>query len=144
VKVIAVIEEEKTALESEGEREKTKILIADDEEDILKLLEIRLNGAGYEVVKARNGKEALGSAFKEKPDLIVMDVMMPEMDGFEATKQLRSKLQTAVIPILMLTAKKDKESELEGIDAGADDYITKPFDGDILLARIKMLLGRKV
>jgi DNA-binding response OmpR family regulator len=70
--------------------------------------------------------------------------MMPEMNGFEATKQLRSKLQTAVIPILMLTAKRDKESELEGIDAGADDYITKPFDGDILLARIKMLLGRKV
>jgi len=143
-RVVDVIAENKTLPEPEGERGKTKILIVDDEEDILKLLEIRIKGAGYEVIKAKNGKEAVSSAFKEKPDLIVLDVMMPEMNGFEATKQLRSKLQTAVIPILMLTAKRDKESELEGIDAGADDYITKPFDGDILLARIKMLLGRKV
>lgn len=143
-KVVDIIEADKTPIESTGVQEKTKILIVDDEEDIQKLLEIRLKTAGYEVIKARNGKEAIGSVFKEKPDLIVMDVMMPVMDGFEATKQLRSQLQTAVIPILMLTAKRDKESELSGLDAGADDYITKPFDGDILLARVKMLLGRKV
>jgi len=72
-----------------------------------------------------------------------MDVMMPEMDGLEATKILRSRLETAVIPILMLTAKKDKESELKGLDVGADDYVTKPFDKDKLLARIKMLLRRR-
>ena len=71
------------------------------------------------------------------------DIMMPEMDGFEATKVLKSRLETAVIPIMMLTAKKDVDSELKGIDMGVDDYMTKPFDGQRLLARVKMLLRRK-
>ena len=105
-------------------------------------METRLSNAGYEVIKARDGREAVEYAFKEQPDLIVMDVMMPNMDGFEATKRLRSKLATAAIPILMLTAKRDKESELKGLDVGADDYLTKPFDKDKLLARIRMLLRR--
>ncbi|MGB2651789.1 MAG: ATPase, T2SS/T4P/T4SS family [Candidatus Omnitrophota bacterium] len=124
-------------------REKLKLLIADDEDDIRKMLVKRLNLAGYDVVEAVNGKEAVECASKEKPDLIVMDVMMPEMDGFQATKLLRSRLETAVIPVIMLTAKKDKESELAGLDAGADDYLTKPYDKDKLLARIKILLRRK-
>lgn len=120
----------------------TRILIADDEEGIRTILEKRLIFAGYEVLIANNGREAVGMAFKEKPDLIIMDIMMPEMDGIEATRRLRKSLETASIPILMLTAKNDKQSELEGIDAGADDYLTKPFDADKLLARIKMLLRR--
>ena len=124
-------------------REKTKIIVADDEEHIRKVLEMRLKSAGYDVVKANNGKEAVELALKERPDLIIMDVMMPEMDGFEATKVLKSRLETAVIPIMMLTAKKDVDSELKGIDMGADDYMTKPFDGQRLLARVKMLLRRK-
>ena len=104
---------------------------------------MRLKSAGYDVVKANNGKETVELALKERPDLIIMDVMMPEMDGFEATKVLKSRLETAVIPIMMLTAKKDVDSELKGIDMGADDYMTKPFDGQRLLARVKMLLRRK-
>jgi type IV pilus assembly protein PilB len=141
---VAGVIEEANIIERPMEiREKPKILIADDEEDILKVLEKRLSDTGYEVVKAVNGMEAVECAFREKPDLVVMDVMMPEMDGLEATKILRSRLETAVIPILMLTAKKDKESELKGLDVGADDYVTKPFDKDKLLARIKMLLRRR-
>lgn len=141
--VTSVIEEANIIEKSMEVREKPKILVADDEEDILKVLEKRLSDTGYKVVKAGNGREAIECAFREKPDLIVMDVMMPEMDGFEATKILRSRLETAIIPILMLTAKKDKESELKGLDLGADDYVTKPFDKDKLLARIKMLLRRR-
>ncbi|MFA6280905.1 MAG: type II/IV secretion system protein [Candidatus Omnitrophota bacterium] len=123
--------------------EKVKLLVVEDEEDISKTLEKRLVTAGYDVVKARDGIEALEVAFKEKPDLIITDVTMPKMDGFELTKHLRSRLETAVIPIVMLTARQDKPSELKGIDVGADDYITKPFDFDKLLSRIKMLLRRK-
>lgn len=141
--VAGVIEEANIIERSTEVRKKPKILVADDEEDILKVLEKRLSDTGYEVVKAGNGREAVECAFREKPDLVVMDVMMPEMDGLEATKILRSRLETAVIPILMLTAKKDKESELKGLDVGADDYVTKPFDKDKLLARIKMLLRRR-
>ncbi len=124
------------------ERETPRILIADDEEGIRTILEKRLLSSGYEVMTALNGREAVGMAFKEKPDLVIMDIMMPEMDGIQATRKLRESLETASIPVLMLTAKKDKRSELEGIDAGADDYMTKPFDRDKLLARIKMLLRR--
>ena len=124
-------------------RERVKIIIADDEEHIRKVLEMRFKSAGYDIVKASNGKEAVELALREKPDLIIMDIMMPQMDGFEATKILKSRLETAVIPIMMLTAKKDVDSELKGIDMGADDYMTKPFDGQRLLARVKMLLRRK-
>ncbi len=141
-KVVDAVEEDRAARPPAKTRENPKILVADDEEDILKILEKRLNMAGYDVIKAKNGKEAVERAFRERPDLIIMDIMMPEVDGFEATKILRSKLETAVIPILMLTAKKDKESEIKGLDLGADDYISKPFDKAKLLARIKMLLRR--
>ena len=143
LKVADIMEEDKIPEESKVFSEKSKILVVDDEEDILRVLQMRLRTAGYEVIQARNGKEGVEYCVREKPDLIVMDVMMPKMDGLEATRLLRSKLQTATIPILMLTAKKDKESELQGLDAGADDYMSKPFDSDKLLARIKMLLRRK-
>ena len=142
-KVVDVSEEEPAPPETaEAVREKPKILISDDEDDIRMVLKKRLESAGYDVITASNGAEAVETAVKEKPDLIIMDVMMPVMDGFEATRILRSKLETAVIPIVMLTAKQTKEDELEGLDAGADDYITKPFDKDKLLARIRMLLRR--
>ena len=125
-------------------RKSEKILVADDEGDILKTIDRRLTHAGYAVLKARDGREAVELAVKERPDLIVTDLMMPQMDGFEVTKVLRSKLETAVIPIVMLTARADRESELKGLDVGADDYITKPFDIEKLLARIRMLLRRRV
>ncbi len=130
-------------IKKEKSDRKTKILVADDEEGIQAILAKRLKDAGYDVISALNGEEALRLAFTKKPDLIIMDIMMPVMDGIQATRKLRERLHTASIPVIMLTAKKDKRSELEGIDAGADDYITKPFDKDKLLARIKMLLRRR-
>jgi PleD family two-component response regulator len=140
---VVVLEETEASRKSARRGEKTRVLAVDDDEDILKVLEKRLLTAGYEVIKARDGSEALQLAFKEKPDIIITDATMPKMDGFELIKQLRSRLETAVIPIIMLTARQDKDSELKGIDAGADDYIVKPFDIDKLLSRVKMLLRRK-
>ena len=142
-RVSDMTEEEKgSALQVKG-REKPKILVVDDEENILKVLDSRLRSAGYDVITAKDGKKAIECAVKEKPDLIIMDIMLPEMDGFEATKVLKSSLETAVIPVMMLTAKRDEESELKSVDIGADDYVVKPFDGVRLLARIKMLLRRR-
>jgi CheY-like chemotaxis protein len=122
--------------------DKLRVLVADDEEDILKVEVWHLDKAGYHVIRARDGAELVEKAVREKPDMIITDVTMPKMTGFEATRMLRSRLETAAIPILMLTARSDKESELEGLDAGADDYMTKPFDSEKLLARVKILLKR--
>lgn len=121
---------------------KPLILVTDDEEDTRDLIESRLLVAGYDVEQASNGREAIQSAINKRPDLIIMDVMMPEINGYEATKFLKSKLETASIPIMMLTAKSDVESELKGLDMGADDYMGKPFDGSRLVARISILLKR--
>ncbi|MCX5706276.1 MAG: ATPase, T2SS/T4P/T4SS family [Candidatus Omnitrophica bacterium] len=120
-----------------------KILISDDEEDILRVLDKRLKSVGYSVILTRDGQEAVERVNKEKPDLVITDATMPKMNGFEVVKELRSRLETGQIPIIMLTGRQDKESEIQGLDAGADDYITKPFDADKLLARIKMLLRRR-
>jgi len=141
--IVGVASEEEAVRRSAQTGKEIKILIADDEEDILKILEKRLTGAGYQVIRARDGQEAVELCNKEKPDLVISDVTMPKMNGFEEVKALRSKLETAVIPVILLTARGDKESELKGLDAGADDYLTKPFDSDKLLARVKMLLRRK-
>jgi len=130
------------AAKEEKPPSRARILIVDDEEHILKILEARLKSAGYDCIKAKNGREAVERAVKERPDIIIIDVMMPEMDGFQATKILKSQLETAAIPVMMLTAKKDTESEVKGIELGADDYMSKPFDGARLLARVKMLLRR--
>jgi type IV pilus assembly protein PilB len=141
---VVILEETETHRKAARHGEKVRILAVDDEEDILMVLEKRLLDAGYEVIKARDGLEAVGLAFNEKPDMVITDVTMPKMNGFELTKRLRSSLETAVIPIIMLTARSDKDSELKGLDAGADDYIAKPFDTEKLLSRIKMLLRRKL
>ncbi|MDP8264222.1 MAG: type II/IV secretion system protein [Candidatus Aceula lacicola] len=122
---------------------KFSILIVDDEPDIREILGMRLKVAGYNILEAEDGAEGVRMAHQEKPDLIIMDIMMPVMDGIAATKKIRDDLETAAIPILMLTAKTTKEDELEGLDAGADDYLGKPFDDEKLLARIKMLLRRR-
>ena len=119
------------------------ILVVDDEDDIARVISARLKTAGFGVRRAADGEEAVELAVREKPDLILMDVMMPRLDGFQATRIIRSRLETAQIPVIMLTAKSDIASELQGIDAGADDYISKPFDHIRLLARIKMLLNRR-
>lgn len=129
--------------EQPPKREKPLVLITDDEDNIRKLVAMRLKTAGFDTIEAHNGVEAVEQAMRKQPDLIVMDVMMPIMDGFAATKQIRANLETASIPIVMLTAKGDANSEVQGLDAGADDYIAKPFDGIRLIARIKLLLKKK-
>jgi CheY-like chemotaxis protein len=120
-----------------------KILVIDDEEHVREVVRTRLVKTGYDVVTAPNGKDGIAVALHERPDLILMDVMMPVMDGFEAAKHFRSRVETASIPLVLLTAKDDKESKLRGFDAGIDDYICKPFEEDLLLARIRSLLKNR-
>ncbi len=119
-----------------------KILIVDDDLDTLKLVGLLLQRQGYEVTAAHNGVKALLKAKQEQPDLILLDVMMPDMDGYEVAKRLRADASTANIPILMFTAKSQVDDKLSGFEAGADDYITKPAHPAELLARVKRLLSR--
>lgn len=116
-----------------------KILVVDDEESILELVNFNLTQAGYRLVATRDGLEGLALARREKPDLIVLDVMLPGLDGLEICRVLRK--ETAV-PILMLTARKTESDKVIGLDLGADDYLTKPFSPRELVARIKAILRR--
>jgi two-component system alkaline phosphatase synthesis response regulator PhoP len=116
-----------------------KILAVDDERHIVRLVQINLQKEGYEVVTASNGREALEKVVSEKPDLIVMDVMMPEMDGFEALEKLKSDEQTAKIPVIMLTAKAQDADVFSGWQKGADLYLTKPFNPAELLTFVKRI-----
>jgi type IV pilus assembly protein PilB len=119
-----------------------KILVADDNQIILKILCNILESEGYLVITVENGLDALKLAIREKPDLIVTDYLMPKMDGMILIKKLRSQLATRYIPIIMLTAKDQEDSEVEVIDAGADDYLLKPVNPKRFLSRIKRLLNR--
>jgi two-component system alkaline phosphatase synthesis response regulator PhoP len=118
-----------------------KILIIEDEEDLVKGLKLNLVDEGYEVDYALNGKEGLEKALKEKPDLILLDIMLPGMNGLEICKELRQKKMD--IPILMLTAKGEEIDKVIGLEIGADDYISKPFSIRELLARVKAHLRRE-
>ena len=118
------------------------ILIADDDPDILALVSFRLERAGYEVVQARNGEEAVQVALARRPDLAVIDVMMPRIDGYEATRQLRQQEETSRMPIILLTARAQEEDIARGFDAGADDYVRKPFSPQELGSRVQAALGR--
>ena len=118
------------------------ILIADDDPDILALVSFRLERAGYEVVQARNGEEAVQLALARRPDLAVIDVMMPRIDGYEATRQLRRQEETSRMPIILLTARVQEEDIARGFDAGADDYVRKPFSPQELGSRVQAALGR--
>jgi DNA-binding response OmpR family regulator len=124
-------------------REQPLILAADDDEDILGLVSFRLERAGYTVIVARDGEEALELAVKERPDLAVLDVMMPKLDGFEVTRRLRAEEATNRMPIILLTAKAQDADVQQGFDAGADDYIRKPFSPDELRVRVQAILGRR-
>ena len=116
-----------------------KILLVDDDPNILELVNIHLSQAGYEVMKATNGLEALAFLDEELPDLAVIDVMMPKMDGYTLTKRLRAE---ADIPVLLLTAKGELEDKEKGFLAGSDDYVVKPFEPKELLFRINAILRR--
>lgn len=116
------------------------VLIVDDEEDILDLLQYNLNKAGFETVLAHDGAEALSQAAAARPDLIVLDIMMPRMNGLEACRRLRQDAQLRNIPIVMLTARGEEEDHVRGLDVGADIYLAKPISLPVLLSQIKALL----
>ncbi len=122
-----------------GSEEKNSLLIVEDEADMLDYLTLGLNEE-YEVLTAENGHEGLAKALEYMPDLIVTDIMMPLMNGFELARELKTNMRTSHIPIIMLTAKDSVESQIEGFDLGADDYITKPFHMELLESRVKNLL----
>ncbi|MBU6402985.1 MAG: response regulator transcription factor [Verrucomicrobia bacterium] len=122
---------------------KPKILVVDDEPDAVELVEFNLRAAGYETTSAADGAEALRKARASTPDLILLDVMLPEIDGLEVCKLLRRDPATAAIPILMLTARAAELDRVLGLELGADDYVTKPFSPRELVLRVKNLLQRR-
>jgi two-component system alkaline phosphatase synthesis response regulator PhoP len=117
-----------------------RILAVDDEKHILRLVQINLEKAGYDVITASNGREAVEAVQEHHPDLIVMDVMMPEMDGFEALQILKNDEATSSIPVVMLTAKAQDADVFQGWQSGADLYLTKPFNPMELLTFVKRIL----
>ncbi|TDS54628.1 response regulator transcription factor [Myroides indicus] len=119
-----------------------KILLVDDEQDILEIISYNLKQEGYQVITATNGREAVEKAAKELPDLIILDVMMPEMDGMEACEHIRKNETLKNTIITFLTARGEDYSQVAGFDAGADDYITKPVRPKVLLSKVKALLRR--
>ena len=119
-----------------------KILLVDDEQDILEIVGYNLSQEGYQIVTASNGKEAIAKAKKEHPQLIIMDVMMPEMDGMEACENIRKIPELQDTIITFLTARSEDYSQVAGFDAGADDYITKPIKPKVLVSKVQALLRR--
>ncbi len=117
-----------------------KILVVEDEPSIVTLLQFNLEQAGFEVIVAMDGKEALERATTDNPQLIILDLMLPQLDGLEVCKRLRS--QNNMVPILMLTAKDDELDKILGLELGADDYLTKPFSPREVVARVKAILRR--
>ena len=119
-----------------------KILLVDDEPDILEIVRYNLSTEGYQVITANNGLEGVRKAEKERPQLIILDVMMPEMDGIEACEKIRQLPELKDVVITFLTARGEDYSQVAGFDAGADDYITKPIKPKVLMSRVKALLRR--
>jgi len=123
-------------------KKNTKILLVDDEPDVLEIVGYNLAQEGYQIVTAVNGKDAIEKARKELPSLIIMDVMMPEMDGMEACENIRKIPELNNTIITFLTARNEDYSQVAGFDAGADDYITKPIKPKLLVSKVKALLRR--
>jgi len=119
-----------------------KILVVDDEPVLVETIAYNLEQAGYLVITAADGMSALEAVHREAPDLIILDIMLPEMDGLEVCRQLRRQDSTATVPILVLTAKSEEIDKVVGLEIGADDYVTKPFGRRELLARVRALLRR--
>jgi two-component system phosphate regulon response regulator PhoB len=122
---------------------KKKVLAVDDDRDILLLLRYNLEREGYECLTAESGQEGLEKARRQKPDLVILDVMLPERDGFEVCRMLKSEAATRAVRVLMLTAKSSETDIVVGLELGADDYLTKPFSPPVLLARVKALMRRR-
>ena len=121
---------------------KETILIVEDEKDIVKMLDYNLKKEGYKILVAHDGEDALDMANTKLPDLILLDLMLPGVDGLEVCKELKSERKTASIPVIMLTAKSQESDKIVGLELGADDYVTKPFSPRELIARIKAVLRR--
>lgn len=116
---------------------KKKILLVDDSQTVLLLHRMLLSHCGYELLTARNGQEALDKASAERPDLIFLDVVMPNMDGFQACRALRAREETKHVPIILVTTRGQPHHVRQGFESGCTDYITKPFDGEALLAKVR-------
>jgi DNA-binding response OmpR family regulator len=125
-----------------AQRERELVLVADDDRDIVRFLEVNLVIEGIEVVTAHDGKDALAKALELQPNLILLDVMMPGMDGYEVCSKLRADPRGARIPVIMLTAKSLQTDRIVGLNAGADDYVIKPFEPLELVARVTDTLRR--
>jgi adenylate cyclase len=124
-------------------RERPLILVVDDVEENIEIVQVRLEAQGYEIATARNGREALEKAEAFRPDLILLDIMMPEMDGIEVTQRLKQSEHSRATPIILLTAKSTIKDVVAGLDAGGDDYLIKPFEPATLVARVRSLLRIK-
>ncbi len=122
---------------------KKTICVVEDEEDILELIRFRLTQEGFAVTTASNGEEAVKLISLKPPDLVLLDLMMPELDGLDVTRHLKKSPKTAAIPIIMVTARGEESDIVTGLELGADDYITKPFSMKILLARVRAALRRR-
>ncbi len=118
------------------------ILIVEDERDILNLISFNLRKAGYQTYGAASGEDGLSSMMKEQPDLVVLDLMLPGMDGFEVCREMKLHEKLKSIPVIMLTARTEDSDIVSGLEAGADDYITKPFSPKVLVARVRTALRR--
>lgn len=121
--------------------EKKKILVVDDQVDLVKTIQFALELEGYEVLVSYNGEDALNQAQRENPDLILLDIMLPKLDGYKVCRLLKFDEQFKHIPILMVTAKTQEKDKILGVETGADEYITKPFDIDDLIGKIKKYLN---
>ncbi|MFH5834079.1 response regulator transcription factor [Halalkalibaculum sp. DA3122] len=122
--------------------DKQTILIVDDEQDLLDLIEYNLKKEGFDVLKAEDGEEGIEVAREHRPSLVLLDIMMPKMDGLEVVEVMRNDEDLKRIPIIFLTARGDEKTEVEGLDKGGDDYITKPISTTKLISRIKAVLRR--
>ena len=122
---------------------KETILIVDDEQDIIELIKYNLKNEGYSILTAQTGEQAIKIAKQSRPDLMVLDLMLPGIDGLEVTKYLKNNEQTKDIPIVMLTAKGEESDIVTGLELGANDYISKPFSPKVLVARIRAILRRR-
>lgn len=120
-----------------------KILIVEDEEDLRKALEIRLKQNNFRVIMSRDGEDGLKKAKEELPDLIILDVIMPKMSGFEVCHHLKADPEYKDIPVIMLSIKSSEDAVKKGYENGVDEYITKPFDWPFILEKIKILLSKK-
>ncbi len=124
-------------------RGKRLILVVDDEKDLVDLISYNLQRNGYDIITAGNGNDAIEAAFRDLPDLVVLDLMLPGIDGTEVARRLKADPRTASTPIVMLTAKGEETDVVVGLTLGADDYVTKPFSMKILLARLASVMRRK-